>query len=197
MADGADNAFTDGATFLLMGRYINGTATAGDRLDLIGDNTGDADALPPTFDPTDPNAEFAFALTDLDIALERISAIQFTIRGLNNNFIDELRIGSTYGSVAAVPEPIAAILVLFGVIVMAAYSRRSLARNVGWCRGGCVPVESRDSDAGRRIDERVDGCGDRDRRRHLALSAAYDRSDTCHLSVWIFNWSYGHVKQLI
>ena len=110
IADGADQSFIDGQTLLLLGRYINSAADNGDRLDLIGYNTADSHPLPLSFQPTDPNAEFAYELEDLNIDFEKITSITFTIRGSGNNFIDELRIGSTYGAV--VPEPAAPALLL-------------------------------------------------------------------------------------
>jgi hypothetical protein len=105
IADGADQSFIDGHTLLLIGRYINSPAIDGDRLDLIGYDTADADVLPLSFEPTDPNAEFAYELENLDINFERITSITFTIRGDDNNFIDELRIGSSYSAI--IPEPAA------------------------------------------------------------------------------------------
>jgi hypothetical protein len=115
IADGADQSFVDGDTLLLVGRYVNSAATGGDRLDLIGYNTADADILPLSFEPTDPNAEFAYDLENLDINFEQITSITFTIRGNDNNFIDELRIGTTY--TAVIPEPGApALFVIAGWI---------------------------------------------------------------------------------
>lgn len=103
ISDGADESFVDGDTLLVVGRYFNSAAAGGDRLDLIGYDTADADVLPLSFEPTDPNAEFAYDLENLDINFEKISSITFTIRGNDNNFIDELRIGTTYSAV--IPEP--------------------------------------------------------------------------------------------
>ncbi|HJQ78553.1 MAG TPA: hypothetical protein VJ828_01290 [Lacipirellulaceae bacterium] len=103
ISDGADQSFADGDTLLVVGRYFNSAAAGGDRLDLIGYDTADADMLPLSFDPTDPNAEFAYDLENLDINFEKITSITFTIRGNDNNFIDELRIGTTY--TAVIPEP--------------------------------------------------------------------------------------------
>jgi len=113
VAAGADNAFTDGQTLLLAGRYINSAAANSDVLELVGYDTADAEALPSSFDPTDPNAEFAYALTDLEINLAKVTSVTFVIRGNGNNFIDELRIGSTYASV--IPEPSAVILLMTGL----------------------------------------------------------------------------------
>jgi hypothetical protein len=115
VAAGADQSFVDGQTLLLVGRYVNSAAAAGDRLDLVGYDTADADLLPLSFNPSDPNAEFAYALTNRDINFEKISSITFTIRGDGNNFIDELRIGPTYNAV--IPEPAApALFLLAGCI---------------------------------------------------------------------------------
>jgi hypothetical protein len=108
IADGADQSFANGDTLLLVGRYINSAAAGGDRLDLIGYDTADADILPLSFTPSDPNAEFAYALADRDINFSKITSVTFTIRGNDNNFIDELRIGTTY--TAVIPEPSAAAL---------------------------------------------------------------------------------------
>jgi hypothetical protein len=108
IADGADQSFADGETLLLIGRYFNSAAAGGDQLDLIGYNTADADMLPLSFQPTDPNARFAYGLNNLDINFEKITSVTFTIRGNDNNFIDELRIGTTYAAV--IPEPAAAAL---------------------------------------------------------------------------------------
>jgi hypothetical protein len=116
VASGADGSFASGDTLLLVGRYFNSSAVDGDVLELIGYDTADADVLPANFDPTDPNAEFAFALSGLDIDFARISSITFTIRGDDNNFIDELRIGSSYASV--IPEPARAALALLGLVAL-------------------------------------------------------------------------------
>lgn len=51
-----------------------------------------------------------------------ISSISFTIRGDANNFIDELRIGSTYAAV--IPEPAGTALALGFVAAAIARSRR-------------------------------------------------------------------------
>ncbi len=107
VADGTDNAFTDGNTVLLIGRYFNSAAPGGDLLQLVSYDTTLAAMLPSSFDPLDPNAGNSYTVEGLDIDLERISSITFTIRGLDNNFIDELRIGTTYASVAVVPLPAA------------------------------------------------------------------------------------------
>ena len=104
VAEGEDLAFEDGQTLLLIGRYFNSAAALGDRLELVGYDTADAIPLAAAFDPGDPNALFSYGLVDRDLDFERITSVSFTIRGENNNFIDELRIGTTYTSVAAVPE---------------------------------------------------------------------------------------------
>jgi hypothetical protein len=119
LAAGADDSFSDGQTLLLIGRYVNSPAADGDRLELIGYDTADADLLPASFDPADPQAEFAFSLDGLDIDLVQITSITFTIRGDDNNFVDELRIGDSYASVA-VPEPGALAALLLGIAGLAA-----------------------------------------------------------------------------
>ena len=121
VAEGADGSFDNGATLLLVGRYSNAAAAGGDTLDLIAYDTAAAVTLPPSFDPSDPNAAFAFSLSDLDIDLAQITSISFTIRGLDNNFIDELRIGTTYRDV--VPEPSAAILLGLGLSALGLRAR--------------------------------------------------------------------------
>jgi len=123
VADGADLAFTSGQTLLLVGRYLNAPEADGDRLDLLVYDTADADLLPGTFDAADPNAEHAFALTGLDVDLAAIGSLVFTIRGSNNNFIDELRVGTTYASV--IPEPGTAALLGVGLLAVAARGRRA------------------------------------------------------------------------
>jgi hypothetical protein len=122
VAAGADNAFSNGDTLLLLGRYLNSAAPDGDTLHLIGYDTADSDLLPLTFDPTDPNAEFAYSLTGVDIDLTKITSIHFRIRGNDNNFIDELRIGSTYADV--IPEPMAAALYTIGACALTIWINR-------------------------------------------------------------------------
>jgi hypothetical protein len=122
VANGPDDAFVDGHTVLLVGRYLNASALDGDRLDLLVYDTIDAEALAPTFDLSDPAAEVVISLTGLDIDLGRIDSITFGIRGTNDNYIDELRIGTTYGDV--VPEPGTALLLAAGLCGLAAAGRR-------------------------------------------------------------------------
>jgi hypothetical protein len=130
VADGADGSFTDGQTLWLIGRYFNSALPDGDSLELIGYDTALAQSIAPTFDPTDPNAKFSFGLTDLDIDLSRISSVTFEIRGTNNNFIDELRIGSSYADVtsaeqvALVPEPGTGLVFLSGLVLLGCVYRR-------------------------------------------------------------------------
>jgi len=123
VADGADLAFENGQVLLLIGRYLNAAAPGGDRLDLIGYDVADPDVLPPVFDPSDPQAEFAFSLFDLDVDLAQISAITFTIRGSADNAIDELRIGDDYASVV-VPEPATLGALAAGLAMLARRRRR-------------------------------------------------------------------------
>lgn len=120
IADGADHAFIDGHTLLLLGRYHNSTEPTGDTLELLGYDTNDAVAVPSAFDPNDPTALFSFSLTGAAIDLNRISSIRFEIRGDNNNFIDELRIGDAYSDLfptaieSAAPEASSAVFLLSG-----------------------------------------------------------------------------------
>jgi hypothetical protein len=125
VANGVDAGFSDGQTLLLVGRYLNASAAGADRLDLLVYDTAEADTLPLVFDPDDPAAEHAFLLDELDVDLAKISSLLFTIRGDDNNFIDELRIGSSYAAV--IPEPSTAALLLsgFGALGLAARARRT------------------------------------------------------------------------
>ena len=116
VAVGEDGAFTSGQTLLLVGRYLNSAAAGGDRLDLVGYDTADAITLPASFDPGDPSAQFAYELAGLDIDFAKITSITFRIRANDNNFIDELRIGRTYGDVL-IPEPCAAVLAWLGGMI--------------------------------------------------------------------------------
>jgi hypothetical protein len=104
--------------------------TGGDRLELVAYDTLKAARLPSSFDPADPNAEFAYVMEDLDIDLVKITSVSFQIRGDNNNFIDELRIGSTYGSV--IPEPRSGVLFAFGACVIAGVASSGLRRRASW-----------------------------------------------------------------
>jgi hypothetical protein len=122
IAAGADQSFESGDTLLLVGRYVNAAAAAGDRLELVGYDTLDPGPLPPSFDPADPNAELSFALTGVDIDLAKITSVGFTIRGTANNFIDELRVGSTWADV--VPEPGTAPRLLLGLAGLRRHPRR-------------------------------------------------------------------------
>jgi hypothetical protein len=124
-AEGADNAFTDGDTLLLVGRYLESDAPGGDLLQLLVYDTAEATLLPATFDPADPDAAAAFTLDGYDIDFAQITSITFTIRGLDNNFIDELRIGPSYRSV--IPEPATASLLACGLAALA-WAGRSAGR---------------------------------------------------------------------
>jgi hypothetical protein len=125
-AVGPDNAFVDGHTVLLVGRYLNSASAQGDRLDLLVYDTADAEAIAGGFDLADPAAELAFSLLGRDVDLARIDAVTFAIRGDDNNFIDELRIGTTYADV--VPEPGTASLLFAGLVGLAVAGRRRAAR---------------------------------------------------------------------
>ena len=122
VANGPDNAFVDGHTVLLVGRYVSSSAPDGDRLDLLVYDTVDAESLAGSFDLLDPAAEVAISLANLDVDLARIDSITFSIRGTNDNFIDELRIGTTYADV--VPEPGTALLLAAGLCGLAGAGRR-------------------------------------------------------------------------
>jgi hypothetical protein len=124
---GSDRAFTNGQTLLLMGRYNNSPAALGDRLELLGYDTAASHALPASFDPSDPNTILYQELDEVDIDLTRISSLRFTLRGSDNNFIDELRIGSTLADVAPIPEPHTWLLMLCGIAGVAAAVRRRAA----------------------------------------------------------------------
>jgi hypothetical protein len=119
---GANDAFANGDTLLLVGRYENAAAPGGDVLELIGYDTADADRLPQRFDPADPNAEFAFRRDGLDVNLARVTSIRFQLRGAGNNFVDEFRAGTSYADV--VPEPGTAALLGSGLAALALRSRR-------------------------------------------------------------------------
>lgn len=112
------SAFSNGQTLLLIGRYTNALAADSDRLQLLGYDTAVAAALPASFDPNDPQRLFAYDLADVTIDLERISQVRFAIRGADNNYIDELRIGTGYAEVALIPEPQTWALMLAGAMVV-------------------------------------------------------------------------------
>ena len=120
---GDDQAFSNGQTLLLIGRYNNSALALSDRLELLGYDTAASHALPAAFDPNDPNTVLYQELEGVDIDLERISSLRFTIRGDDNNFIDELRIGSTLADVSPIPEPHTWLLTLCGIAAVAARVR--------------------------------------------------------------------------
>ncbi len=131
-AEGSDGAFADGSTVLLVGRYLESSAPGGDLLQLLSYDTSAATRLPASFDPSDPNAAVSYTLSGLDIDFAQITSVTFTIRGLDNNFIDELRIGPTYRSV--IPEPETGALLALGLAALAwaapSAGRRELASRV-------------------------------------------------------------------
>lgn len=114
-----DSPFVDGRTLLMMWRYSNATAAQADSLELIGYDTAVPAVLPPAFDPGDPQKAFHLAARGVDIDLTQVSSISFEIRGADNNFIDELRIGSSYADVAAIPEPHTWLLMVGGIAATA------------------------------------------------------------------------------
>jgi hypothetical protein len=122
IGEAVDLSFTSGDVLLLVGRYANSAASGGDSLELLGYDTSDADLLPPSFDPSDPNAEFAYGVSGVDVDIARLGSVTFTIRGTANNFIDELRIGTSYAD--AVPEPETVWLLGAGLVGLRLLSRR-------------------------------------------------------------------------
>jgi hypothetical protein len=131
---GSDRAFENGQTLLLIGRYNNSAAALGDRLELLGYDTGASHALPAAFDPSDPHVVFYQELAGVDIEFTRISSLRFNVRGADNNFIDELRIGSTLADVTPIPEPHTWALLLCGLaaVAFAMRARSRLDRDGRW-----------------------------------------------------------------
>ena len=113
-ADGDDGVFTDGDTLFLVGRYLESSDAGGDLLQLLAYETAMAIELPNAFDPADPNALASYTLAGQDIDFGQVTGIDFTIRGVEDNFIDELRIGDDYASV--VPEPATGMLLAFALL---------------------------------------------------------------------------------
>jgi hypothetical protein len=109
IAAGEDNAYEDGQTLWLIGRYFNSGEPMGDELQLVGYDTALAQSIAPSFDLADPHAHLAYSLDGVDIDSTRISSLRFEIRGSSDKFLDELRIGTTYAAVA-VPEPATCVL---------------------------------------------------------------------------------------
>jgi hypothetical protein len=121
---GDRGSFSNGQTLLLIGRYNNSALPLGDRLELLGYDTAASHPIPTVFDPADPNAVLYQELRDIDIDLTRIAAVSFIIRGADNNYIDELRIGSTVADVAPIPEAQTWLLMVCGLAAVAAKARR-------------------------------------------------------------------------
>jgi hypothetical protein len=124
-SSGDRSSFSNGQTLFLIGRYNNSPVALGDRLELLGYDTAASHPFPTAFDPADPNAILYQELRDIDIDLTRISAVRFEIRGADNNYIDELRIGSTVADVAPIPEPRTWLLMLCGLAAVAGAAGRS------------------------------------------------------------------------
>lgn len=110
-----DSTFSNGQTLLLVGRYTNSPVAADDRLELLGYDTAAAHVLPAAFDPDDPQKLFYSRLDGIDMDFTRVSSLAFTIRGDDNNFIDEVRVGRTFADVTLVPEPGSWVLLLSGL----------------------------------------------------------------------------------
>ena len=128
VVDGADQSFADGQTLLLIGRYYNSALASGDELALLGYDTATAQSIASTFELSDPAAQFAYSVSGIDIDMERITSLRLEIRGANNNFLDEVRIGSTYAAVV-VPEPTAGVLIILAMGGIGLVGRR--LRGVG------------------------------------------------------------------
>jgi hypothetical protein len=124
VSKGADNSFSDGQTLWLIGRYVNNAGLGNDSLQLLGYDTTVAQAISPSFDVSDPNAQFAFSLFGLDINFAKISSLRFEVRGDDNNFLDEVRIGSTYAAVTT-PEPASVVLLLLTAVGCCLRRRRA------------------------------------------------------------------------
>lgn len=115
VAASADQSFQDGQTLWLVGRYVNDPTVGGDSLELLGYDTAVAITIGPSFDFADPNAQFAYALTGLDINFVKMTSLRVEVRGQNDNFLDEVRVSRTFGA-AAVPEPGGALLMVIGLV---------------------------------------------------------------------------------
>lgn len=126
ISEGMDQAFTDGQTLWLVGRYFNSSTIGGDGLELVGYDTSIAQEVATSFDLADPSAQFAYSLSGVDINLTQITTLQLTIRGNDNNFLDEVRIGTSYAAVVAVPEPATLWTWMLGVGVASVGGMRRL-----------------------------------------------------------------------
>lgn len=111
IAAAADNQFINGQTLLLIGRYVNSAAPDGDVLEIVGYDTAKAVAVSPTFNLSDPNADYVASLRGVEINFAKISSLRFEVRGSNNNFVDELRISHPI----QVPEPRGLVMLVGGV----------------------------------------------------------------------------------
>ena len=140
VAVGDDGSFSNGQTLFLFGRYLNAAAAGGDVLELVGYDTADAHTLPASFDPADPNAQFSYGVAGLDIDFGQITQISFSIRGEANNFVDELRIGTSYADI--VPEPGTGLLLLTGLAGLGLRARQAPRASARRARRAAAPLRA-------------------------------------------------------